>query len=153
MKKIKILLAIVLIIGAAALYDLYRCTTVNISVEQVNPEPAPADPSSPVEMCIKITDKHGNPIEGHNIYALSQSGGSFKSYREKSDKNGMTVFEYYPNQILSYQSLKDAALIFRDESNSVFIEMYPSCTYNLELTRAGENGQSGNIITSDDIFG
>lgn len=74
-------------------------------------------------------------MKGHNIYALAIGGGSFKTFYEKTDENGNVTFVYYPPQMAGYQREKTVTLKFRDESNSVFIEMYPCTEYAIELTR------------------
>ena len=80
------------------------------------------------------------PETDHNIYALAVGGGSFKSFYEKTDDSGRVTFVYYPPKMAGYQTEKSVTLKFRDESNSVFIEIYPSTEYTIELTRQEESG-------------
>ena len=84
---------------------------------------------------VSVKNKSGKPVKGHNVYALSIGGGSFKTFYEKTDEDGRVTFEYYPPTMAGYQEEKEVTLKFRDESNSVFIEMYPSTEYVIELKK------------------
>lgn len=149
-KKLKVILIIAAAIAVLAAYDYYRSTQVVINIESITPEPAEADSSKPVTINVRLTDKKGNPVTGHNVYALSLSGGSWRSYREKSDSDGRLSFIYYPYNIQSYQQVRDVKIRLRDESNSVFIEIYPTREFTIKMKRPENNSDSS--FTADDFF-
>lgn len=152
MKKWKVLLILGIICAVVLGVDLVKMNTVTLTVESVTPEPAAADPDEPVTIDVTLRSKSGQPIADHNLYALTLSGGSFLSYRQKTDANGRAIFVYFPYKVASYQTVRDVTIQIRDESNSVFVEMYPTVEYEIKMQRPDESDDEGGL-TIDDIIG
>lgn len=149
-KNLYIILIVMTVISLATLYDFYRSKQVYIQVVNISPEKIIADSSQEVTIAVKLTNKKGKPIPNHNLYALTLGGGSWKSYREKSDKNGDATFIYYPYNVPSYQTVKDVTVKIRDESNSVFVEIYP--TKEIVLKMNAQSSQKEDEMTVDDFL-
>ena len=147
--KWKVFAVLLIVVALAAGYDYYRMTTFEVSVLSISPDPAPADGKTPVTITAKVT-RHGQPVEGHNLYALSLGGGNFKAYRVLTDADGQAEFTYFPYQASAYSPAQDVEIYIRDESNSVFIEIYAdtSCVVHLEEPEQEE----GPGLTMEDIF-
>ena len=120
--------------------DLWRSTQVVLTVESQSAETIYASSEEEVEFLVSVKNKAGKPVVGHNIYALTIGGGSFKTFYEKTDENGYVTFVYYPPQMSGYQTEKNVTLKFRDESNSIFIEMYPKTEYVVTLKKPEDVG-------------
>ena len=150
MKKLKVLLIMLAIFAVCYGFDLIKAQTVELKVVSISEEPAEATPDKPVEIKVRLTAKGGAGIPDHNLYAITQSGGSFKSYRVKTDANGDATFIYYPYKLLSYQTPTDAILEIRDESNSVFIEVYPTLELSIEMKPPADSENGG--FSNDSIF-
>ena len=149
-KKILWIILVLSVIGILVGYDYYRSKQVVITVEKMNPEIVHASSSESVELTLKVTSKSGKAIAGHNIYALVIGGGSLKSFYEKTDQDGMVQFVYYPPDMAGYQEEQNVTLKFRDESNSVFVEIYPTTEYQMKLIRPDADNSNG--MTVDDYL-
>lgn len=119
--------------------DWWRSTQVVLTVESQSADIVYASSEEEVEFVVSVKDKSGNPVIGHNIYALTIGGGSFKTFYEKTDDNGLVTFVYYPPQMSGYQTERSVTLKFRDESNSIFVEMYPKTEHVVELKKPEDN--------------
>ena len=151
MKKKLILVAIFLaIVGCFTLFDAIKMTTEKIVLDSINPTPAVADSQKPVSVAVTLKGLNDEPVSGHNLYAVAENGGAFKAYRVKTDEKGNANFLYYPYDVRSYQTVKDAIITIRDESNSVFIEMCPSVKIKIKMV-APSTENSGNE-TTDSFF-
>lgn len=149
-RKLKITLYIALGLAIILGYDYYRMQQIEFEVISIQPDPAEADPRQPVVIELAVTDKRGNPVRAHNIVALSLSGGSWNGYRQKTDENGRVTFSYNPFKLESYQTARDVVVKFRDESNSVFVEMYPTLEVKLRMVPPTERDTEG--LKVDDLF-
>lgn len=139
-RKWKWILIVIAVIALMTGFDWWRSTQVVLTVESQSSETIYASSAESVEFVVSVKNRNNQPVVGHNIYALAIGGGSFKTFYEKTDENGKVTFVYYPPQMAGYQSEKTVTLKFRDESNSVFIEMYPSTEYVIELTKPEDSG-------------
>lgn len=139
-EKLKWVAIVLAVIAVMLGIDWWRLTQVVLTVESQSAETIYASSEEEVEFVVSVKDKAGKPIAGHNIYALTVGGGSFKTFYEKTDENGHVTFAYYPPQMSGYQKEKTITLKFRDESNSIFIEMYPKTEYVVELTKPEDDG-------------
>ena len=149
-KKIIWIILVLSVIGIFVGYDYYRSKQVVITVEKMTPEIVQPSSSETVELTLMVRNKAGKAIEGHNIYALSIGGGSLKSFYEKTDRNGMVKFIYYPPDMAGYQEEQNVTIKFRDESNSVFVEIYPTAEHQIKLTRPDTDNSNG--MTVDDYL-
>lgn len=134
-------------------FDFIKSKTVEIQVVSISAEPAEATPDKPVDIQVRLCSKDGEGIADHNLYAITQSGGSFQKYRVKTDADGYATFTYYPYKLLSYQTPTDAIILIRDESNSVFIEVYPTLELSLKMIEPSESDSGDSGFTNDSIFG
>lgn len=147
-KKLRIFFAIVAAIGVLVLIDYYRYTQVEVIIKSINPQPVQADSSKPVTISLLLKNKNGKAVVGHNLYALSLGGGSWKTYRVKTDKNGCANFIYYPYQANDYQQITNVNILIRDESNSLFVEMYPSKTITIKMVKPQSNNNQDSSVDS-----
>ena len=147
--KWKVILVLVVVVALAAGYDYYRKTTFDVSVLSISPDPAPADGKSPVTITAQVT-RHGEPVEGHNLYAVSLDGGNFEAYRVLTDADGQAQFTYFPFQATAYSPAQEVDIYIRDESNSVFIEIYADTSCVVHLEEPEEQEAPG--LTMEDIF-
>lgn len=152
MKQLKVLLILLAVFAVCYGFDFIKSKTVTIEVVSISAEPAEATPDKPVDIRVRLCSKNGDGIPDHNLYAITQSGGSFKSYRVKTDANGYATFTYYPYKLLSYQTLTDAIILIRDESNSVFIEVYPTLELTLDMIPPSESDSGDSGFSNDSIF-
>lgn len=141
MKK-KLKWAVIVLAGLLAIIgiDWWRTTQVVLTVESQQPETVYASSDKEVEFVVRVKNKKGAPVTGHNIYALVVGGGSFKTFYEKTDENGCVTFIYYPPQMSGYQTERSVTLKFRDESNSIFIEMYPKTEHVIKIIKPEDEG-------------
>lgn len=149
-KKLRVLLIILIVLGAAVGYDYYRSKQVVLKVSSVTPEIVVASSSSRATIQVTAQYRNGKPVVGHNLYALNYGGGSWDSFYAKTDENGVATFTYFSYDLPEYQKPRDVHIKIRDESNSVFIEMYPTVEYTIKHKRA-EN-QDGNSNNVEDFF-
>lgn len=152
MRKLKILIIFLAVAAVLTLVDVVKMNTVALEVVSANPNPAETDPEKPVTLVISLKTKSGKPVEGHNLYAITLGGGSFKSFRVMTDADGNATFTYFPAKIADYQNARDVTVKIRDESNSIFIEMYPSVSYTIQMVKPEQEGESEGL-TTDDILG
>ena len=94
MKQLKVLLVMLAIFAVLYGFDFIKSKTVEIQVVSISAEPAEATPDKPVDIQVRLCSNDGDGIPDHNLYAITQSGGSFKSYRVKTDANGYATFTY-----------------------------------------------------------
>lgn len=153
MKQLKVLLVMLAIFAVLYGFDFIKSKTVEIQVVSISAEPAEATPDKPVDIQVRLCSNNGEGISDHNLYAITQSGGSFKSYRVKTDADGYATFTYYPYKLLSYQTPTDAIILIRDESNSVFIEVYPTLELSLKMIAPSESDSDDSGFSNDSIFG
>lgn len=146
-KRIISIILVLTVIAALTGYDFYRSKQIVITVENRNSNIVDSSIEA-VELVLCVKSRTGKVIEGHNIYALSIGGGSFKAFYQKTDQNGNVTFLYYPPKLAGYQDKKDVTLRFRDESNSVFIEIYPSTEYEITIKDFKNNNETS-VSVSD----
>ena len=149
-RKLIVISGILILIAAMLGIDYFRMKQVEIQVLSVSPSPAPASSDENVEIRVRVVRKGGQPVAGHLLYALSLGGGDFQSFYVKTDGDGYAKFIYYPYDLPSYQKPRDVEIEIRDESNSIFIEMYPKVRYTIKMV-APENSDSYGLIV-DDFF-
>lgn len=149
-KKFKTFLAVLLILAGLLLVDLYRYYQVELDMTGMMPEKAVAVSTQPVRLTITARYKNGKPVVNHTLYALTLGGGSWESYYAKTDEKGVAVFTYYPYDLPSYQQPRDVLVKIRDESNSLFVEMYPTLEYSIKLIKPGDS--QNNSGTVDDYL-
>jgi hypothetical protein len=146
MKKLKVFLVTLGIIVIIVAIDLIKLSTVEIKLNKITPEIAEGISTKPVEIIICVKDKSGKGLSDHNLYALTLGGGSWESYYSKTDENGNAKFIFYPYDLPEYQQPRDIEVQIRDESNSIFIEMYPTLTFNIKIKKADKaDSQKGTI--------
>lgn len=147
-KKLYIFFAVITVIGVLVLVDYFRYAQVEVIVKSISPQPAQADSSKTVTISVKLQDTNGKPLVNHNLFALTLGGGSWKSYREKTDKNGLATFIYYPYLANDYQQITDVNIEIRDESNSLFVEMYPTKKIKIKMIRPQKNSNQDTTVDS-----
>lgn len=136
--------------GALFLFDLGRSALFTISLVEVNPSPIPADGTSPVLIRVRLT-KNKRPVEGHDLYIVSQDGGNFSAYRISTDAAGEVSYTYFPYRVSTAYPLRDIRFVVRDESNSIFIEVDARLTFTVPAVEVETYRESSfNIM---DIFG
>ena len=150
-KKIIILGCVGLVFLAMYTFDTLRAKTFHIEVLDMLPNPAVADGQTPVDISVKLTNRHNTPVKGHAIFALAHTGGMFYSSREITNENGMVNFVFYPNKASTVTKLQDAVLSFTDESNSIFIEVGTTTKVILPLEEAEKETVSDDLLKG--IFG
>jgi len=147
-KKTKILILLLVVFAGLFLLDVIRYMQVEITVASITPEDVPAIQTQPVELVVIAKYKNGKPVVNHTLFALTLGGGSWESFYAKTDNAGRAVFTYYPYDLPSYQEPRDVTVKIRDESNSIFVEIYPTLTYNIHLVRP-ESLQDGTGTVDD----
>ena len=148
-KKLIITGILVAIFLSFYVVDCIVAASYSIKVSDVNPSPSPADAKTPVSITVQLT-KGNEPIEGHVLYALTKGGGSFKSVRLKTNKDGEAVFTYYPYLASQYLPAGKVEIEIRDESNSLLVSVPAKMEFNIELI---DPPASDNNSTVDSIFG
>lgn len=139
-KKWKWFIIVLAVLALLTGYDWWRSNQVILTAQGSSSGMIDTSSAEATEIVVNVRNRKGEPVTDHNIYALAVGGGSFKSFYEKTDDSGRVTFVYYPPKMAGYQTEKSVTLKFRDESNSVFIEIYPSMEYTIELTRQEESG-------------
>lgn len=123
-KKLVVTLCVFLVLALLYGYDYVRAKTFSIECVEMVPDTGIADGRTPVTMTFQLKDRHGDPVEGHVLYAVSKNGGKFRSYREKTGEDGTVIFDYYPYKyVKGLNEIKDVELVIQDESNSIFFEV------------------------------
>jgi hypothetical protein len=133
------------------LFDFILSKQYLIELIGVSSNPIVADGSTPVNFLIKLTRRGGEPVEGHDIYALSMDGGQFQAYRKKTDSRGGVSFTYFPYLASKTNPLHDIRFEFRDESNSVFIEVNAKNIFTISAVEGQAVRKSA--FTLKNIFG
>jgi len=150
-KKLFVILSCAILFGAFNLFDYIWAHQFVISLISVSPDPAEADGQTPITISVQLTDKKGNPIRDHSLFAFSLGGGMFKANRELTDSEGKTEFTYFPYRASTMMELKDVEIKVIDESNSIFIEINTTNTFTVKLIKP--KNQSDESTGQDDIFG
>ncbi|MHB1454680.1 MAG: Ig-like domain-containing protein [Saccharofermentanales bacterium] len=150
-KKLLVILSCAILFGAFYLFDYIWAHQFAINLISVSPDPAEADGQTPITISVQLTDKHGNPVANHSLFAFSLGGGMFKANRELTDKEGKTEFTYFPYRASAMMDLKDVEIRVIDESNSVFIEINTTNTFTVRLVEPQK--QNDGSTGQDDIFG
>lgn len=131
-KTLIIVLAIVMLFGAFAVFDTVRASTFNIEVVSVSPEKPVADVRQQVEIKLRVTHG-GNPVEGHSLYAVVSGGGNFKGNRSKTDAAGIAVLIYVPYTETMLRPARPVKISVIDESNSIFLEINSTLEFEINL--------------------
>jgi hypothetical protein len=134
------------------LFDFILSKQYVIELIDVLPNPIAADGSTPVNFQLKLTRRGGGPVEGHDIYALPLDGGEFQAYRKKTDSQGGVSFTYFPYLASRTNPLHDVRFEFRDESNSVFIEVNAKNMFTISAVE-GQAAARESWFTLRNIFG
>ncbi len=121
--KLIIFFSVIAILLGLYSFDFVRAKYFIIEIYDVYPVPAVADGTSPIYISVRLTNKNGNPIEGHSLFALPRNGGIFRSARQLTDSNGECKFIYFPIKASGLYELDDAIISITNESNSIFIEV------------------------------
>lgn len=150
-KKLIIFVCLVLVFIGMYTFDTLRAKTFHIEVLEMLPNPAVADGQTPVNIRVRLVNRHNVPVEGHALFALAHTGGMFYSSREITNENGMVDFVFYPNKASTVTKLQDAVLSFTDESNSIFIEIGATTKVTLALEEAEKETVSDDLLNG--IFG
>ena len=148
--KYKALLIILAIVAMATAFDYVLMRMHDVTVVSISPNPSPADGKTPIEIVARAT-RGNHPVSGHDLYAVSMGSGSFKAFRVTTDANGEAVFTYFPYKSTALSPAGDVEVLIRDESISVFIEIYAQTSCTVRLTDPAEEEDTG--FSMDDIFG
>ncbi len=149
--KITVVLVVAALLSGMVVYDGVRAAMFHITVESVSSNPVPADGKTPVDIVLKLTDRRGNPVEGHNLFALPKNGGALRANRVMTDGDGCAHFIYIPYKLTNLIKLEDVVVDVIDESNSVFVEINTRTSFEIQLTPPEEEGKAD--IDFDSIFG
>lgn len=142
--------AVALVIGIGYGADVMIAGTYDMKVIETSAQPAVADGQTPIVLKVEVT-KNGRPQNGHIILIASGNGGSFKSKRVTTDKNGIAEFIYFPYLKSKLNTLTDVYLSFTDESNSLFVSV-PVTTYTIIRMREPDaKNEQGK--TNEGMFG
>ena len=144
-KKWIVLGCILLVIGLCAGVDYIRYRQVDVTIERLDTAGAERQEGEPVLITVRAAYHSGEPVVGHNLFALSLSGGSFKGCRLMTGEDGTAQFAFYPGSAYFTGGEREISLQFRDESNSWFIEMYPSVKLDFTLQDAAADEGGGTI--------
>lgn len=150
-KKLILLLTLCLVFGMFYAFDAWVASRYRIELRSVSPDPGVADGQSPITIVVRLTNSHGQPVEGHSLFAFSLGGGMFKANREITGSDGTVTYTYYPYRASKLMELKDVPVKIIDESNSIFIEVNATGIFTVHLTAPEDNGNGS--ATQDDIFG
>ena len=132
--KFWVIVFIVVLIGAASIFDWVRSTTFTLKIVSVTPDPVVATSDASCELVVKLTDRHGNPVEGHEIYGfIISGGGSFSKPRNTTDENGLIVLKFKPQPHDEFRPATNVRMKIYDESNSVFIMIPTTIYYELNV--------------------
>ena len=134
------------------LFDYGRSTMFNIEVVSIDHQPAEADGKTPVNIKVKLTGSNNRLVQGHDLYALSQGGGNFRTNRIRTDSNGEADFIYYPYMASTIQKVKNVPIEIMDESNSIFVEINATKTFELKMIEPEKKAEQSEI-TMQSIFG
>ncbi|MDR2305406.1 MAG: hypothetical protein LBE10_12585 [Treponema sp.] len=134
------------------LFDFILSKQYAIELIGVSPDPIVMDGSTPVNIQVKLIRRGGEPVEGHDIYALSLDGGQFQAYRKKTGSRGRVSFTYFPYLADKTNPLHDIRFEFRDESNSVFIEVNAKNIFTISAVE-GRAAVRESAFTLKSIFG
>jgi len=151
-KKLIASLTIVLLVSAMFSFDYIRSKMFKIDVVSIMPNPAVADGQTPVIITVQLRDYKGDIVKGHSLYALSKTGGMFKSTREITNDNGIAEFIYFPFKASEVNEIRDAVINISDESNSVFIEIGTQTEFSIKLERPPKEKASVDLLLRG-IFG
>ena len=147
-------LIILLIIGLRLFlgwgFDSIRAQEFTIEVVSMSSEYGVADGQTPITIELRVT-QNGEPCEGHILYGLSLTGGSFRAKRVKTDENGIATFMYYPYYKSVLNDLVDVTLHFEDESNSILVVVPAELDVVIPMVEPNED--NSNNQTNDSMFG
>ncbi len=146
------ILSVVLVIMLLYSYDLYRSKEFIIEVLEINPNPAPADGQTPVEIKVELKRTNGEKVAGHNLYAIPLEGGTMRSNRVLTDEEGKAEFIYFPYRDSPSLRAHPVKIQIIDESNSIFFEINASTITTVNLIKPETSGNDIGI-TTEDIFG
>lgn len=149
--KITIILTIICVITGMVVFDYVRSLMFHIEVVSISPTPVVADGETPVSVVLKLTNHKGEPVEGHNLFALPTNGGSLKANRVVTDTEGLAEYTYYPYRLTNLIKLENVNVDVKDESNSVFIEIGAKTSFIIPLIEP--EAQEDVDINYDSIFG
>lgn len=131
-KTLIVVLAIVLVFGAFAVFDTVRASTFHIEVVSVSPEKPVADVRQQVEIKLRVTHG-GKAVEGHSLYAVVSGGGNFKGNRSETDADGIATLTYVPYSETNLRPAGPVTISVIDESNSIFLEINTKLEFVIEL--------------------
>ena len=83
-RKLIILVIIALLLFLGWGFDSIRAQEFTIEVVSMSSEFGVADGQTPITIELRVT-QNGEPCEGHILYGLSLTGGSFRAKRVKTD--------------------------------------------------------------------
>lgn len=150
-RKLIITLTIIGVLASAAIYDYVRSKMYTITVLSVSPNPSVADGRTPVQISIRLTNRHGEPVKGHDLFAFAKKGGSFKTNRVRTDEQGLANYTYFPFKVTRLIKIDNDMIEVVDESNSVFIEINTRASFEIQLVEPEEQGSGSTDLQS--IFG
>lgn len=150
-RRIITVLAVVTVIAGIVVFEYIRSTMFHITVESITPNPVSADGRTAVSITLRLTDHKGDPVEGHNLFALPQNGGAMRANRVTTDQDGYACYTYFPYKLTTLIKLEDVVVDVIDESNSIFVEINTRTSFVIGLTEPQEDEKVD--IDFDSIFG
>ena len=151
-RKLIIFIVFILATGLFAAFDIARAQSFHMEIKSITPEVIEADGKTEVLVTVILT-RNGKPVEGHHLYAVPTGGGTLRSNRETSDKNGKTVFTYFPYRSTAIMPAGDVTLNIIDESNSIFIEINAKADVTLKLVEPAASEDAGGDIDWSSVWG
>ena len=149
-RKLIILVIIALLLFLGWGFDSIRAQEFTIEVVSMSSEFGVADGQTPITIELRVT-QNGEPCEGHVLYGLSLTGGSFRAKRVKTDENGIATFMYYPYYKSVLNDLVDVTLHFEDESNSILVVVPAELDIVIPMVEPDEDNSDKQ--TNDGMFG
>ncbi len=122
-------------------FDAIWAGTYTIEVVSITPETPYADSRQPVEIVLRLTH-FGEPVEGHELYALPQNGGTMMVNVIKTDSEGLAVYTYYPYNETSLMKAQPVNVYVHDENNSFIFEVNASLEFVIPLQSPPEEAAS-----------
>ena len=98
----------------------------------INPERPVADTKQPVAVVLRLTH-FGKPVQGHNLYALPQNGGTMKANIVLTDEDGYAYYTYLPYNETYLMKAQPVTVYVQDENNSILFEVNASLTFTIDL--------------------
>lgn len=131
-KKLIITAVVIALLFSVYAFESVRAASFKIEVVSISPEDPVADVKQHVTVTLRLS-RNGEPVQGHTLYALALSGGTFRGNRAITDENGFAVYTYVPYTATRLMPAMPVEINVADESNSVIMEVNAKFTFYINL--------------------